>query len=782
MPITLQPVLACGQDVATDLTVFRSRGGTTYEVYIEVALLERVGVDPEEVSHKMLVGRLFNAGVSLRELAETFHHDGRTIKKWAAATLSADVDEMARAFAGRGGAGKVTPELIRYARQLYRERHLLGRNYREVIIGRIHEVFRVTVSPTTASCIFRAEKDKEEQAGACAAEREKGACGEQNGAISSSESPCSVRRSPTPLPAQTCQTGGVTEQLVPHAGQALFADGMQGFSDPVQRRLIGQILQGAVNVEQSNTICGRSLAHFTGPVLTVLKDQRDALARQAGLGAVLDVYERNAELLADGPNRGDLFYFDPHTKEYTGLLKILKGWCGRRHGIVKVMNMDTFHTRSGRPCFVQHYSAYYDMRERFFMSLALFDQLFDEDKRRGRTFVIDRGIYALAALQAFDRDDIITWEKDYKGDGWKEGQATVAFTRSLKKNHRADDRFITFQCQESPWRPDRSFRRIIVRVSRPGADDIEVSILTSHPDMGLQDVVWAIFRRWLQENDFKYLDGHFGLNQLTSRDSFSFGEQAGRFRDRPVDCPEYKELKNALHAVEGRLGKRLVQLRRCRKQGTELEAQQAKLQRDKARLASRVATVIDRLRNSSSSPRGGPRIEDEIAEFRRRRSTIRRKVRANTAKREKLRGEIEQLEMQIEPLERRLCEAVRKKSRLHLLIDGQYRLLDTRKKSMMDALRIAASNIFRNVQEQFRAIYDNFRDDHALVRMLSRCSGTLTKTADEVVFTLRLPGTLQPHRIRAFEALLANVEQQTNDNLGSAKPVRLRLTAGPMTL
>jgi hypothetical protein len=129
-----------------------------------------------------------------------------------------------------------------------------------------------------------------------------------------------------------------------------------------------------------------------------------------------------------------------------------------------------------------------------------------------------------------------------------------------------------------------------------------------------------------------------------------------------------------------------------------------------------------------------------------RRRTIGKKIRGNTVKREKLHGEIVELEMQIEPLERQLCEAVRKRSRLYLLIDGDYRLLDTRKKSMMDALRVAASNIFGNVQEQFRTIYDNFRDDHVLVRMLSRCSGT--------VFTLWLAGTLQPHRIRAFEAPL----------------------------
>ena len=198
----------------------------------------------------------------------------------------------------------------------------------------------------------------------------------QSEALSPVESPLSVKQSPTPLPVQSVASQGAPEQFIHHAGQAIFASQMKGFSDPLQRQFIGQILQGAVNVEQSKTICGRSLAHFTGPVINGLKDQRDGLDRQAGIEAVFGVYERNRELLIDGPNRGDLFYFDPHTKEYTGQLKVLKGWCGRRHGPAKVMNLDSFHTRSGRPCFVQHYSAYYDMRERFFMSRDLFDRLF----------------------------------------------------------------------------------------------------------------------------------------------------------------------------------------------------------------------------------------------------------------------------------------------------------------------------------------------------------------------------------------------------------------------
>jgi hypothetical protein len=535
--------------------------------------------------------------------------------------------------------------------------------------------------------------------------------------------------------------------------------------NPLQRQLIGQVLQGAVNVEQSKTLCGESLTDFTGPVKNVLRDQRDSIDRQAEPEAVLEVYRRNAELLADGPNRGDLFFFDPHTKEYTGQLDVLKGWCGRRHGITKVLNLDCFHTRSGRPCFVQHHSPYYDMRERFFLALALFDQLFDPEKRRGRTFVIDRGIYGLATLQMFGDDYVITWEKGYSGGGWDDGGPVAVFSRCRLKNNADDQQWIFFRCQESVWRRDPSFRRIIVRAARADGDEIEVSVVTSHPDMTVEDVVWAIFRRWLQENDFKYLDTHFGLNQLTSRDSLSFREQADRFRDRSVDSPEYRELKATVEGLESRLCRHLLHMRKCKKKERELRVELARLEARRERLAPRLRTAVQRLEEGRTTVSATDRIRTEAKDLNAARRKLQRQASKNTETQRKRETEIAELERQIEPLERRLCEAVRKQSRLQLLIDGDYRFLDTRKKALMDALRISAANMFRNVQEQFRAIYNNFRDDHVLVRMLSQCGGRIGATEDTVEIMLWLPGTLPPHRLRAFQQLLDDIQQQANNRV-----------------
>jgi len=773
---TVQPVLPCSQKGSSDITVSLCAGGTTYEVYLGVALLERVGAGPESVARKMLVGRLYNAGRSLRELGELFGHDGRTVKKWAAALRAGDIDGIARAFAGREGKRKISPELMRYAWQLYRERHRLGRNYREVIIAKIAEVFGVWISTTAASNLFAADPERRPAPPG----PPKQATGLQGGSSPSTEEAASVKQSPIPLPAQT-EAGSSGLKWIHHAGQALFANEMKGIADPLQRQVVGQILQGAVNVEQSKTLCARSLANFTGPVVSGLKEQRDGLDRLASESGVLGAYARNADLLSDGPNRGDLFYFDPHTKEYTGQLKVLKGWCGRCHGVVKGLYLDSFHTRSGRPCFIRHYSPYYDMRERFFMSLTHFDLLFDEPRRRDRTFVIDRGIYSLPVLQSFGHDHVITWEKGYGGGGWDPDAPAVQFSRFRFRNSSRDPRIVVFECQQSPWCRDRSFRRILVRLRRESEDPVELSVLTSHPDMDMQDVVWAISRRWLQENDFKYLDTHFGINQLTSRDNDSFCDLADRFEDRPVDSPEYRELKSQVHGLESRLARELLKLRRAENQARKLEATRTVMNAQRERLLAKLDNALEATRNGKTQAKAEGKLEEELREFKRKRRKLERKSRKNAGKRTELAEEAAATEEQIGPLEARLCEAVRKASRLQLLVDGDYRLLDTRKKSMMDALRVTASNIFRNVQERFRAIYDNFRDDHMLVRMLSRCSGTMEATDQVVTFTLWLPGTLQAHRIRAIEALLEQIQEETNAAMSNARPIRLRLAEGPQT-
>ena len=70
------------------------------------------------------------------------------------------------------------------------------------------------------------------------------------------------------MPIQALGRVDAGKQFLHHAGQVLFAAEMSGISNPFMRQMIGQLLQGALNINQSKQLCVDSLARFTGLVLS----------------------------------------------------------------------------------------------------------------------------------------------------------------------------------------------------------------------------------------------------------------------------------------------------------------------------------------------------------------------------------------------------------------------------------------------------------------------------------------------------------------------------------
>ena len=91
-------------------------GEEQLHVYYGLELLEVVPADRNAPSFKMLVGRLYNAGLSRRVLQETFRVDLKTIQRWAAALRSRDGEELVRVLAGRRAGRKLTPQIEAYVR------------------------------------------------------------------------------------------------------------------------------------------------------------------------------------------------------------------------------------------------------------------------------------------------------------------------------------------------------------------------------------------------------------------------------------------------------------------------------------------------------------------------------------------------------------------------------------------------------------------------------------------------------------------------------------------
>ena len=173
-------------------------------------------------------------------------------------------------------------------------------------------------------------------------------------------------------------------------------------------------------------------------------------------------------------------------------------------------------------------------------------------------------------------DNIITWEKNYKADGWNENSFIGKTSFFIERNNAQDKRFYRFEYQEIPWERDGTFRKFIVRATNPKNKKIEVSILCSNKDLSAHAIIYAIFRRWLQENDFGYMDRHVGINEMTSRAYQLYEAISDTLTDRLAPARKYKARKKEKTKLEEKLKTNLLKRRKLVKshlrKGREEEA------------------------------------------------------------------------------------------------------------------------------------------------------------------------------------------------------------------
>ena len=189
---------------------------------------------------------------------------------------------MSKAFTGRQGAKKTTPELIRYVKQQYHNRSILGRSYRKKIITGVEEVFAVRLSASLISQIFHSEisalsKDLND---------EKRDISEYETTSAGLKNNQTVQRSPIFWEDYPVSLNG---EMIHHAGLVLFEEYLSSYSW-FERQIICQILSGAVNVEQSKTLCFDSLSRFCPKVLRTLREQRQLLDKSASMETETDLY------------------------------------------------------------------------------------------------------------------------------------------------------------------------------------------------------------------------------------------------------------------------------------------------------------------------------------------------------------------------------------------------------------------------------------------------------------------------------------------------------------
>ena len=689
-------------------TVFRGEQGDLLLFY-GGELLETLPEDRNHAQYKLMVARLYNAGINSRSLQETFKVDPKTMRVWGRALEGGDPMELARVLAGRQANRKLTTEIQAYARmrfsQIYPENR---RSYSQVIRGEIVEVFDEDLSAESLRPIFGKLRKAEEPA----IEKRETPCdtiapenAEPIGIMPQNQIVCSEEpasdqnpyRKGSPLfPAQA----EATIQFCHHLGVLLFSQILLRVESVGEKlgwllkQWLCSILLGALNIEQSKLLDLDGLAGLIGRTQKSRHPQRQSLADLSRTSIADPLYKLNAEIV--GADSCSDFYYDPHTKLYTGELKILKGWCGSRHLADKALHMDFVHTADGHPVFVSYDDNYADLRGRYATVISDMRSSLDIGSDRILTLVIDRGIYGQETFKEIIANPglhILTWEKNYRQGNWDTTTKTSEFTMHRSRNRANDLKAYRFEYQTEPWSKNPAMNLIRVRATNPTGRTIELGILTDHLERPAHESIRLMFRRWLQENDFKYMEKHFGINQITSYASHSYADLEKFLDDRQVKSGEYKAL-----------------------------------QKERSQLRKKLKTE---LYNEHRHPR--------------KNNTRTQRIETLTSADKALTQEIEEVDHQA--------------SRLDTLVQEQYRKLNTDSKKVYDALKLIARNAFYTALAPFKKSYDNYRDDHTLFRNLTHAPGLLTFNGIELKAILYPTAPHPPARRKLIEELFEEINQ-----------------------
>ncbi|MCI0419919.1 MAG: hypothetical protein L0312_11960, partial [Acidobacteria bacterium] len=126
------------------------------------------------------------------------------------------------------------------------------------------------------------------------------------------------------------------------------------------------------------------------------------------------------------------------------------------------------------------------------------------------------------------------------------------------RNKAEDVRSYPLQYGDRLWSKDERLRQIVVQATNPKGLVIQVSVLTDDLKRRAVEILRLIFCRWLQENDFKYLDKHFGINQITSYGSIRYEELRAQVGDRQVRSAQVKALQEQGRRLRARQARLLL--------------------------------------------------------------------------------------------------------------------------------------------------------------------------------------------------------------------------------
>jgi transposase len=330
---------------------------------------------------------------------------------------------------------------------------------------------------------------------------------------------------------------------------------------------------------------GRVLGLRVAPGVQTLRTRLRALAESvdpASLMRMLAAAWIHLEPVWEGA-----YYVDGHFCPYRGGRPLPKAWNAKRR-LVEPGQTDLYvHDATGRVL--------------FFVNRPFNDQL---------AKAVPQLLAEIRALVPPDQPVLLVFDRGgYSGQLFHDltGQQVRFITylkgRAARRRFPAD-RFVRRWWQvEDPAAIQRA-RRVVYRIFEKGTrlrhagvirtlivedEDAQIPVLTNCVEMSAAKVVHLLKMRWRQENSFKYLSAHYGVEQLIQHDATPHRD------DRLVANPRRAQVRQQITALQTEVVLKEADLGRARRESATLGPRERRRAREIATLEGRLARLEQRL-------------------------------------------------------------------------------------------------------------------------------------------------------------------------------------------
>ena len=245
------------------------------------------------------------------------------------------------------------------------------------------------------------------------------------------------------------------------------------------------------------------------------------------------------------------FYIDGHVRVYSGTAANLpKHYVSREKLCLSATTEFYVNTFDGLPLMVingELNEKLKDAIEKVIPEIKKTVTIPDDSKTPIFTLVFDREAYEpgwFIKLWKEHRIAVISYRKNVK-DKWDENMFESTEIQLINNN-------VTMQLCEMGSLIQGYWFREIRKLTESGH---QTSIITTHPDLVMQQVAGKMFARWGQENFFKYMAENFDFDRM-----IQYGIEPLANMEASIPNPQYKELTYKIKKLKEKRGRLQAQL------------------------------------------------------------------------------------------------------------------------------------------------------------------------------------------------------------------------------